>query len=42
MDIVHTLGGVIVDVKPGEINELNKFIPECYEFDKNKIKVQWN
>ncbi|CEO31198.1 LCP family protein [Paraclostridium sordellii] len=38
MDIIHTLGGVVIDVKPGEINELNKYIPECYEFDKNKNK----
>ncbi|MDU1538698.1 MAG: LCP family protein [Paeniclostridium sordellii] len=38
MDIINTLGGVTVDVKPGEINELNKYIPECYEFDKNKNK----
>lgn len=38
MDIVDTLGGVIIDVQPGEINELNKYIPECYEFDKNPNK----
>lgn len=38
MDIVHTLGGVTVDVKPSEIDELNRIIPECYEFDKNKNK----
>lgn len=38
MDIVTTLGGVVVDVKPNEIEELNKFIPECYELDKDKNK----
>ncbi|MEG1311607.1 MAG: LCP family protein, partial [Romboutsia sp.] len=38
MDIVHTLGGVVVVVKPNELEELNKFIPECYGFDKNKNK----
>ncbi len=38
MDLVDTLGGVVVDVKPSEINELNRIIPECYEFDKNKNK----
>ena len=38
MDIIDTLGGVVVDVKPNELNELNKFIPECYKFDKNPNK----
>lgn len=38
MDIVNTLGGVVVDIHEGEINELNKFIPECYNFDKNPNK----
>ncbi|GAA0100118.1 LCP family protein [Paraclostridium bifermentans] len=38
MDIIDTLGGVVVDVKDSEINELNKFIPECYNFDKNSNK----
>lgn len=38
MDIIDTLGGVVVDVKDTEINELNKFIPECYNFDKNSNK----
>ena len=38
MDIITTLGGVVVDVKPNEIEELNKFIPECYELDKDKNK----
>lgn len=38
MDIIDTLGGVVVDVKPNELNELNTFIPECYEFDKNTNK----
>lgn len=38
MDIIDTLGGVVVDVQSSEINELNKFIPECYKFDKNPNK----
>lgn len=38
MDIIDTLGGVVVDVKDSEINELNKYIPECYNFDKNPNK----
>ena len=38
MDIIDTLGGVVVDVKPNELNELNKFITECYKFDKNPNK----
>ena len=38
MDIIDTLCGVVVDVKPNELNELNKFIPECYKFDKNANK----
>ena len=38
MDIIDTLGGVVVDVKPNELHELNTFIPECYEFDKNANK----
>ncbi len=38
MDIVDTLGGVVVDVKSSEISELNKFITECYEFNKNPKK----
>lgn len=38
MDIVDALGGVVIDVKPNELNELNKFIPECYEFDKDEDK----
>lgn len=38
MDIVDTLGGVVVDVKSSEISELNKFIPECYEFNTNPKK----
>lgn len=38
MDIVDTLGGVVVDVKSSEISELNKFITECYELNKNPKK----
>lgn len=29
--IIDALGGVTVEVKESELNELNKFIPECYE-----------
>ncbi|WP_250674628.1 LCP family protein [Paraclostridium ghonii] len=42
MDIVDTLDGVVVDIQPEEVNELNKFIPECYNLDKksNKGEIQ--
>lgn len=35
MDIVDTLDGVTVNITPGEIQELNKFVYECYKWDKN-------
>ncbi|MGL6107705.1 LCP family protein [Romboutsia sp.] len=38
MDIIDTLGGITVEVKQNEINELNKFIPESYKFDTSKDK----
>ena len=38
MDIVDTLGGVEVDVQKSEINELNKYIKECYNFSNNPNK----
>ena len=38
MDIVDTLGGVTVDVQDGEINEMNKFIPETYNWNTNPNK----
>ncbi|GIM33610.1 LCP family protein [Paraclostridium bifermentans] len=38
MDIVDTLGGVIVDVQEGEIDELNRVINECYSLDKKADK----
>lgn len=38
MDIIYALGGVELDVKESEINEVNKFIPECYNFWQNPNK----
>ena len=38
MDIVDTLGGVQVDVQDGEIKEMNKFIPETYNWSTNPNK----
>ncbi|MDK2562987.1 LCP family protein [Romboutsia sedimentorum] len=38
MDIVDALGGVTVDIQQGEINEMNKFIPETYSWSKNPDK----
>ena len=38
MDIVDALGGVEVDVHKNEIKELNKFIPETYNFNNNANK----
>ena len=38
MDIVDTLGGVEVEVKSSEINELNAFIPETYKWSNNTNK----
>lgn len=41
MDIVDTLGGVTVDVKSDEINELNKFIPECFKFGEYSGSINY-
>ncbi|MEW8961301.1 MULTISPECIES: LCP family protein [Paraclostridium] len=38
IDVIHALGGVVVDVQSSELDELNKFIPECYYMDKNESK----
>ncbi len=38
INIIDTLNGIVVDVKPNEIQELNRYIPECYSFDQNKNK----
>lgn len=39
MDIIDALGGVTVEVKEGEINEVNKFIKkETYKWDDNPNK----
>lgn len=35
MDVVDTLGGVTLDVKDSEIDELGRYTAECYEFDDN-------
>lgn len=35
-NIINALGGVTIDVKIDELKELNKFIPECFEFTSNK------
>lgn len=41
MDIVDTLGGVTIDVKPGEIKEMNKFMDECYKWSGRTDGVQY-
>ena len=43
MDIVDTIGGVNVNVKQSEIKEINKFIPETYNWNKsnNKGSIQY-
>ncbi|MEG1416113.1 MAG: LCP family protein [Clostridium sp.] len=38
IDIIETLGGINVDIKENEISELNKFIPETYEWSKDPNK----
>lgn len=38
MYIIDAIGGVTVDVKDSELNELNKFIPETYYWYKDKSK----
>ncbi|MEG0051106.1 MAG: LCP family protein [Terrisporobacter sp.] len=38
MDIIYVLDGVEVDVSETEISEVNKFIPECYNFSDNDKK----
>lgn len=39
IDIVDSLGGITLNVEDSEVNELNKYIPECYNWDKNKNKA---
>lgn len=34
--IIDALGGVTVEVKEGELSELNKYIPECFEASTKK------
>lgn len=38
MDIIDVLGGVDIDVKEDEVRELNIYIPEGYELNKNPDK----
>ena len=38
MDIIDTLGGINVEVRENEIKELNKFIPETYNWNENSNK----
>ena len=38
MDIIYALDGVELNVKESELEQLNKYIPECYKFCKNANK----
>lgn len=38
MDIIYALDGVELNVKQSEIEEINKYIPECYKFCTNSNK----
>lgn len=38
MDIVDALGGVTVDVQSNELNELNRYIDDCYKLNTNPNK----
>ena len=38
MDIIDAIGGVTVDINQNEIKELNKFIPETYNWNKSNSK----
>ena len=38
MDIIYTLDGIEVNIKESEIDEVNKYIPECYKFCENPNK----
>lgn len=42
MEIIDSLGGISIDVKKSEIDEINKYIPECYNASssKNKSKMK--
>ena len=43
MDIVDALGGVTVNIKESELKEVNRFIPETYNWDSsnNKGSIQY-
>ncbi|MBQ3422814.1 MAG: LCP family protein [Romboutsia sp.] len=34
--IIDSLGGVDIEIRESEIEELNKYIPECFEYNTNK------
>lgn len=38
MDIVDALGGVTVDVQKSELEELNRYVEDCYRLSENKNK----
>lgn len=38
MDIIYALDGIEVNIKESEIDEVNKYIPECYKFCENPNK----
>ena len=40
MDIIYALDGVELNVKESELEQLNKYIPECYKFCKNANKSE--
>lgn len=40
-EIIDALGGLELDVKKSELNELNKFIPECYEASSKKKPIKY-
>ena len=39
MDIIDEIGGVVVDIKDNDINEINKYIDACYNYYTNKGSV---
>lgn len=38
MDIIYALDGIQLNIKESEVAEVNKYIPECYNFCKNPDK----
>ncbi|MCH1960630.1 LCP family protein [Romboutsia hominis] len=44
MDIMDELGGVVVDVTPNDVKEVNKYIDACYDYyynRKDKVKKEY-